>query len=127
LRALLDTHVLLWWLADDRRLKLPERRVIADQDALVFVSAVAIWEIAIKRHLGRIEIDLETLERALEAGGMIELPVKWRHAKVTAALPPHHEDPFDRLLVAQAQSEGLTLVSYDKAFRDYEVALLPSA
>ena len=58
---------------------------------------------------------------------MIELPVKWRHAKVTAALPPHHEDPFDRLLIAQAQSEGLTLLSYDKAFRDYDVALLPAA
>ena len=127
MRLLLDTHVLLWWLADDRRLKPPERRVIADQDALVFISAVAMWEIAIKRHLERIEIDLETLERALEAGGMIELPVKWRHAKVTAALPPHHEDPFDRLLIAQAQSEGLTLLSYDKAFRDYDVALLPAA
>ena len=56
---------------------------------------------------------------------MIELPMKWRHAKVTAALPHHHEDPFDRMLVAQAQTEGLTLVSYDKAFKDYDVALLP--
>ena len=69
MRLLLDTHVLLWWLADDRRLKPPERRVIADQDALVFISAVAMWEIAIKRHLGRIEIDLETLERASKRAG----------------------------------------------------------
>jgi PIN domain nuclease of toxin-antitoxin system len=123
---LLDTHVLLWWLVDDRRLKGAERRAIADRDALVYVSAASVWEIAIKKSLGRLDVDTELLERELEAGGMNELPVRWRHAKVTASLPRHHEDPFDRMLVAQAQSEGLTLVSYDRAFRPYEVALLPS-
>jgi PIN domain nuclease of toxin-antitoxin system len=125
-RLLLDAHVLLWWLADDRRLKSPERNAIADREALVYVSAATVWEIAIKRGLGRIDLDLETFEQELNAGAMIELPVKWRHAKVTAALPRHHEDPFDRVLVAQAQSEGLVLVSYDKAFCKYDVALLPS-
>jgi PIN domain nuclease of toxin-antitoxin system len=126
LRLLLDTHVLLWWLGDDRRLKAQERRAIADQDTLVYVSAVTIWEIAIKRSLGRLEVDPETLERELETGGMIELPIKWRHAKGTAALPRHHDDPFDRLLVAQSQAEGLVLVSYDGVFRDYDVAVLPA-
>ena len=127
MRFLLDTHVLLWWLGDDRRLKPPERRAIADRDALVYVSAVTMWEIAIKRSLRRLDVDLEALEREVEAGAMIELPIKWRHAKGTAALPRHHDDPFDRLLVSQAQSEGLVLVTYDAAFREYDVALLPSA
>ena len=126
MRLILDTHVLLWWLADDRRLKGPERRAIADRDALVYVSAVTVWEIAIKRSLGRLDLDVEVLEQELVGGGMIELPMKWRHAKVAAALPHHHEDPFDRMLVAQAQAEGLTLVSYDRAFKDYDVALLPT-
>jgi PIN domain nuclease of toxin-antitoxin system len=125
LTLLLDTHVLLWWLADDRRLKPPERHAIADREALVYVSAVTMWEIAIKRSVGRLDVDLEALERELEASAMIELPVRWRHAKGTAALPRHHDDPFDRLLVAQSQAEGLVLVTYDVAFRDYDVALFP--
>ena len=127
MRLLLDTHVLLWWLLDDRRLKSPERHVIAHRDAVVYVSAVSVWEIAIKKSLGRLDVDTEALERELETGGMSELPVRWRHAKVTAALPRHHEDPFDRMLVAQAQSEGLTVVTYDRAFKPYDVAVLPSA
>ena len=124
MRLLLDAHVLLWWLADDRRLKALERRAIADRSALVYVSAVTVWEIAIKRNLGSLDRDVELLEQELLSGGMIELPMKWRHAKVTAALP-HHHDPFDRMLAAQAQTEGLTRVSYDKAFKDYGVALFP--
>lgn len=126
MRLLLDTHVLLWWLGDDRRLKTLERRAIADADAIVHVSAATVWEIAIKKNLGRLDVDTEALERAMEAGAMVELAIRWRHAKATAALPRHHEDPFDRLLVAQAQIEGLVLVSYDTVFREYDVALLPS-
>jgi PIN domain nuclease of toxin-antitoxin system len=127
MRLLLDTHVLLWWLADDRRLKSPERHVIAHRDALVYVSAVSIWEITIKKGLGRLELDNEVLERELETGDMNELPVRWRHAKIAGALPTHHQDPFDRMLIAQAQTEGLTLVTYDRAFQPYDVAVLPSA
>lgn len=127
MRLLLDTHVLLWWLADDRRLKAPERAVIASRDSLVYVSAVSLWEIGIKRSLGRLEVDTEVLEREVEDGGMNELPIRWRHAKVAGGLPKHHEDPFDRMLVAQAQGEGLTMVTYDRAFKPYDVAVLPSA
>ena len=126
MRLLLDTHVLLWWLADDRRLKVSERRAIADREALVYVSAASVWEVAIKRGLGRLEIDPEDLQREMEAGGLIELAIRWRHAQRIADLPRHHEDPFDRLLVAQAQVEGLALVSYDAAFRVYDVATVPS-
>jgi PIN domain nuclease of toxin-antitoxin system len=125
-RLLLDTHVLLWWLGDDRRLKTPERHVIADAEALVHVSAVTVWEIAIKKGLGRIEVDTEALERELKAGAMVELPIRWRHARAVTDLPRHHDDPFDRLLLAQAQIERLVIVSYDKAFRRYDVPVLPS-
>jgi PIN domain nuclease of toxin-antitoxin system len=125
-RLLLDTHVLLWWLADDRRLEAQERRAIANRDALVYVSAVSIWEIAIKKRLGRLEVDTEVLAREIEHLGMTELPVRWRHSTATAALPRHHDDPFDLMLIAQAQAEGLTVVTYDRAFEPYDVALLPS-
>ena len=84
MRLLLDTHVILWWLADDRRLKEAERRAIANPDALVYVSAITLWEIAIKRNLGRVDLDLEELDQELQDTGMIELAIRWRHAKVTA-------------------------------------------
>jgi PIN domain nuclease of toxin-antitoxin system len=125
LRLLLDTHVLLWWLRDDRRLKGPERSAIADPDAIVHVSAAAVWEIAIKKTLGRLDVDVQALEREVEASAMVELPIRWRHARAVAALPRHHDDPFDRLLLAQAQIDSLVLVSYDTAFRKYDVPLLP--
>ena len=127
MRLLLDTHILLWWLGDDRRLKHQERAAIASVDAMVHVSAATTWEIAIKKGVGRLAVDTEALERAMEAGAMLELPVRWRHTKGVATLPRHHDDPFDRLLVAQAQIEGFVLVTYDAAFRDYDVALLPAA
>jgi PIN domain nuclease of toxin-antitoxin system len=126
LRLLLDTHILLWWLADDRRLKAAERNAIADGDATVYVSAATVWEVAIKSQLGRLDIDDEMLEAEMAAGGMIELPIRWRHARAVASLPRHHDDPFDRMLLAQAQVEGLMLVSYDARFRKYDVAMLAS-
>jgi PIN domain nuclease of toxin-antitoxin system len=125
-RLLLDTHVLLWWLADDRRLKGSERQAIADPDAVVYVSAATIWEIAIKKDLGRLVIDEVALEHELETNALIELPIRWQHASGTARLPRHHADPFDRLLVAQARAEGLVLVSYDRALHAYDVSVLPA-
>ena len=127
MNLLLDTHILLWWLADDRRLKRPERSAIANPDSIVHVSGATIWEMAIKKSLGRLEVDTEVLVREMEAGGMVELPIRWRHARTVADLPQHHDDPFDRLLIAQAQIEELVLVSYDPAFRKYDVLLMPSS
>ena len=127
MRLLLDTHVLLWWLGDDRRLKNPERVAIADAEASVYISAATLWEIAIKKQSRRLDVDVDALEREVAAGAMVELPVRWTHATTVADLPRHHDDPFDRMLLAQAQVEGLVLVSYDTRFREYSVALLPSS
>jgi PIN domain nuclease of toxin-antitoxin system len=126
LRLLLDTHALLWWLTDDLRLKRAERAAVADSDAMVHVSAASVWEIAIKASLGKIELDGVDLEGELTANDFIELPVQWGHAMAAGRLPRHHDDPFDRLLIAQAQVEGLVVVSYDSTFRKYGISLLPS-
>lgn len=125
MKLLLDTHALLWWADDDKRLKPAERDAIEDQDAVVWVSAASIWEISIKRRLSRIDIAASDLERELERSNFLELPIVWRHAEAAGSLPRHHEDPFDRMLIAQARVEQLVLVSYDPAFLDYDVALAP--
>ena len=126
MRLLLYTHALLWWTTDDKRLKDREREAIADEDAIVWVSAASIWEISIKASLGRIELDNVELRRELDRNNFLELPIHWQHAEAAGSLPRHHDDPFDRMLIAQAQTEQLVLVSYDRAFREYDVPLSPS-
>lgn len=126
MRLLLDTHALLWWASDDERLKPAECDAIGDEDAIVWVSAASIWEISIKRKLGRIELIHSDLERELKRSNFLELSIAWQHAESAGSLPRHHDDPFDRMLVAQAQAEQLVLVSYDPVFRDYDVALRPA-
>jgi PIN domain nuclease of toxin-antitoxin system len=118
---LLDTHVLLWW-DEGRRLSAAARQAIRDADA-VYVSAASAWEIAIKTGLGRVK-PRRTVEQAAAESGFEELPVTFRHAARLATLPHHHRDPFDRLLVAQAAEEGLTLVSRDPALGLYGVAVV---
>ncbi|TDI36006.1 MAG: type II toxin-antitoxin system VapC family toxin [Acidobacteria bacterium] len=126
MRLLLDTHALLWWTTDDKRLKDREREAIADEDAVVWVSAASIWEITIKASLGRIELDKAALRQELDRNTFLELPILWQHAEAAGSLPRHHDDPFDRMLIAQAQTEQLVLVSYGRAFRDYDVPLAPA-
>jgi PIN domain nuclease of toxin-antitoxin system len=124
-RLLLDTHVFLWWLADDDRLKEAEREAIRDPENDVYLSAASIWEIVIKRGLGRLRVP-EPASVAARRLGLQPLPITFEHAEATASLPPLHGDPFDRILVAQAGTETLTLVSYDKAIRSYPaLAFLP--
>jgi PIN domain nuclease of toxin-antitoxin system len=125
MRLLLDTHVLLWWLADDPALSKQARRLIANEPE-VFASAASAWEIAIKRALGKLEAP-EDLPAALAAGGIAGLPIGFEHAAVAGALPRHHDDPFDRMLVAQAQHEGLTLLTSDARISRYGVATLPAS
>lgn len=126
MRLLLDTHALLWWASDDERLQPAERDAIGDEDSIVWVSAASLWEISIKRKLGRIELVHSDLERELKRSSFLELAIAWQHAERAGSLPRHHDDPFDRMLIAQAQAEQLVLVSYDPAFSDYDVALRPA-
>ncbi len=119
---LLDTHALLWWLADDP-LEPAARTRIADPGELVRVSAVSLWEIAIKRAIGKLEFE-GSLVSHVHDSGFEPLPITGDHGERAGALPLHHRDPFDRMLVAQAQAESLTLVTRDPAFDAYEVQLL---
>jgi PIN domain nuclease of toxin-antitoxin system len=115
---LLDTHVLIWW-DEGRKLSGAARRAIEAADT-VYVSAASAWEVAIKIGLGRLR-PTRTVEQAVEESGFLELPITFRHAERVAGLPAHHRDPFDRLLIAQAELEGLTLVTRDPAFAQYAV------
>ena len=118
MRLLLDTHVFIWSVQASRRLTAGARRMISQADA-VYVSAASIWEIAIKAQLGKIEGDAQALANAIEASGFQELLVTSSHAAAVAKLPNHHSDPFDRLLLAQAFSEPLHLLSADRQLAAY--------
>lgn len=118
MNLLLDTHVLIWW-DEGRKLTAAARRAIEAADT-VYVSAASAWEVAIKIGLGRLRPS-RTVEQAVEESGFLELPVTFRHAERVAGLPAHHRDPFDRLLIAQAGVEGLTLVTRDPVFGRYDV------
>ena len=122
MRLLLDTHVFLWAVSADRRLKPAARDYLSRADA-VYVSAASIWEIAIKSRLGKIEADPVALTDAIEQSGLQELPISARHAAAVSTLPLHHADPFDRLLLAQAFMEPLRLVTADKALSAYGGAI----
>lgn len=118
MNLLLDTHVLICW-DEGRGLSNHCRRAIETADS-VYVSAASAWEVAIKIGLGRLR-PARTVEEATEESGFLELPITFRHAQRVAGLPEHHRDPFDRLLVAQAEVEGLTLVTRDPVFEPYAV------
>lgn len=119
MRLLLDTPVLLWWLADDAKLGKAARTLIASPTHDILVSAAAIWETAIKTALGRLEIELDDLENAIAGNGFRPLPIGFQHALTAGLLPPVHRDPFDRMLVAQASVEELRIVSHDRIFERY--------
>jgi PIN domain nuclease of toxin-antitoxin system len=124
---LLDTQALLWWQEGSRKLGPRARRTIEHDAALVYVSAASAWEIAIKSGAGRLKLatPLESwMPDGLERQGFVFLPVTAGHAVVTASLPDVHDDPFDRLLIAQASQEGLTVMTSDMAFEGYGVPLL---
>lgn len=117
---LLDTHVLLWLAAGDSRLGEQARTAVLGADT--HVSAISVWEIAIKQASGRLQAS--ALEPYLDAADFFPMPFTGAHARVAGTLPPHHRDPFDRALVAQAQVEGLVLVTADPQLSAYAVALL---
>jgi len=123
MRLLLDTHTFLWWQAGGMELSSAARQAIESSDAIVYVSAASAWEMAIKRAKGRLEAPTDVAD-AVEDNGFRELPISVLHAQSAGALPPHHSDPFDRLLIAQAQLEGLTIVTRDPTFKAYGVPIL---
>jgi PIN domain nuclease of toxin-antitoxin system len=118
---LLDTNILLWWLASSPRLKGEAREAIASSP-LVYISAATTWEIGIKRALGKLEAP-DDLEAALVASQFAPLPITVAHSIAAAKLPRHHDDPFDRMLVAQTSLEGLFLMTSDRRLKSYEVKL----
>ena len=122
MRLLLDSHVFLWWRTADPRLS--EAVIDAVESAAdVFVSAATAWELGIKVRLGKLRLP-GPVEEGVRDSGFRELPVTFDHTAVATALPPYHRDPFDRMLVAQARCEGLTIVTHDEVIQRYEVAVL---
>lgn len=126
MRLLLDTHVLLWWLDDSPALGAEGRDLISLGANEVFVSAISAAEIAIKSSVGKLRVPAD-LEQQLEQNAFASLPLRIRHALAVEMLPLHHRDPFDRLLIAQARCEDLTLVTADRMFAAYDVPTVDPA
>lgn len=124
MRLLLDTHALLWWLADEQ-LTAEARAAIADPKNAVAVSAASAWEISIKKALGKLAAP-DDLDEQVRACDFAALPISISHAMTAGQLPRHHDDPFDRMLIAQAQLEQMTVITRDKRFGDYDVAITPA-
>lgn len=122
MRYLLDTHILLWWLAADSRLSAAALSTITEPRNRIFISAATVWEIGIKSQLGKLKIE-ESIPLLLLSEGFEELSITGLHAQEAANLPRHHKDPFDRTLIAQARLERLTLISTDNNIADYDVDL----
>ena len=121
---MLDTHVLIWAVSDPARLSAALRDEIVAPHNQVSVSTVAAWEIAIKRAQGKLTFPVEKFEATMRDMGYDILPILPVHAIAAGGLPRHHGDPFDRMLIAQAQLENMTLVSRDRAFAQYGIALM---
>ncbi len=119
---LLDTHVVLWWLTDDAALP-DDVKMRLDEEPDVYVSPASIWEVAIKQSMGKLA-QLANLPEEIAGSGFRPMPITFQHAMIAGRLPPIHRDPFDRILVAQAQCEGLTLATRDPQIQKYGVELL---
>ena len=122
-RLLLDTHVLLWWLSDDPQLGQSARQAIADPRNDVYISAASTWEISIKRSLGKLSAP-EDMDSIIDNEGFDKLPISLFHGDQAGMLPSHHKDPFDRMLIAQAQSEGLIVVTNDEKIIRYGIRIM---
>jgi PIN domain nuclease of toxin-antitoxin system len=126
MRLLLDTHVFLWWIADSRQLSEQARECIADGQNTLYWSAASSWEVAIKHSLGRLKLSQSPgkfIPKELVKNRVESLPIVDAHALTAGLLPPHHKDPFDRMLVAQAQIEGMVLLTNDAALSRYEISI----
>ena len=126
MRLLVDTHAFLWFVVGDSKLSRTARRTLEDENAELHLSAASVWELAIKSSLGRLTLPAPVAEYVADkmTAGLHVLPVDWVHAAAVERLPFHHRDPFDRLLVAQAQTERLPIVTSDRVFRRYGVTVI---
>jgi PIN domain nuclease of toxin-antitoxin system len=124
MKILLDTHALLWWLADDSRLGEAARDLIADPSNEVLVSAVSLWEIVVKVRVGKLDADIAEILEAVDHEGFEILDILAEHLVALAKLPLHHRDPFDHLLIAQAIADDLTLMSSDENVPHYPVKMV---
>ena len=118
MRLLLDTQIYLWFLADSARLSKAAKHEIQQADE-VFVSAASIWEASIKAALGKLAVEPTKLVEGIQASGFTEMPIQAAHGVLASALPPHHRDPFDRMLVAQAMGEPVHLLTSDSLLSQY--------
>jgi PIN domain nuclease of toxin-antitoxin system len=122
-RFLLDTHTLLWWLADSKQLGDRCRESISDERNQVFVSAATTWEISVKMSIGKLEAP-EDMDSVVEDEGFSKLPITLYHGQLAGRLPAIHRDPFDRMLIAQAQAEGMILVTADELIAKYQLRVM---
>jgi PIN domain nuclease of toxin-antitoxin system len=123
MRLLLDTHALLWWLADDRRLGAQARALIASRDNEILVSSASLWEIVVKIRAGKLEADFGAIEAALGPEGFKRLDISPAHLATLVRMSLHHKDPFDHLLIAQALAEEAVLVLDDRHMKLYPVGV----
>jgi len=119
-RLLLDTHVLLWWLSDDPQLGASSRQAIANPRNPVYISAASAWEISIKKSIGKLTAP-DDMDAIVESEGFEKLPITVFHGDQAGSLRELHKDPFDRMLIAQAQSEGLVIVTNDQKIIQYKI------
>jgi PIN domain nuclease of toxin-antitoxin system len=123
MRLLLDSHVVLWAVSDPGQLNARCRELLVEGTNTLYVSSVSIWELRLKESIGKLRLTAD-FESVLASLGFLELPVTWAHALQSSRLPPLHQDPFDRMLVAQSLVEDLVLVTRDRNILRYECALL---
>jgi PIN domain nuclease of toxin-antitoxin system len=123
MKLLLDTHILIWWLSKASRLSQTEIDLITDSDNFIFVSAATAWEIAVKKMIGKLEAP-DDLPAALAVNNFLELPITIEHSQKLYQLPLHHNDPFDRIMVAQAISEDLTFMTRDAKIALYDIRIV---
>jgi PIN domain nuclease of toxin-antitoxin system len=124
---LLDTHTFLWWIQDSKSLSAKARRAIASETSICFLSVASVWEMSIKAALGKLSLALsveEFVATHVAANNFKLLDISFRHAARVQLLPQYHSDPFDRLLIVQAKTEELSLVSKDTTFSQYDIKLL---
>ncbi len=119
-RLLLDSHIFLWWLEDHQSLGKKVRENICNYRNQIYISAATTWEISIKQALGKLNAP-EELDNIVDEERFIKLPISLYHGQIAGRLPPLHRDPFDRMLIAQAQAEGLILVTNDSTIKEYNI------